>query len=155
EIARELVAKRRPRGRGTRPGPLDHLPSEYERRALAQHASSARIEIREHPRGVDMEPVEYATGRRRCTSRVRERIRERAPFRLPPPARALVLTDEGLDQDLRGGCDPAPAGDRDRGADRVALVRHGRRASLACGLAHLADLRLLEQRHVVADLRAR
>ena len=47
------------------------------------------------------------------------------------------------------------ARDRERRSDGVALVRHRRGAACARRLAHLADLGLLEQRHVVADLRAR
>ena len=79
---------------------------------------------------VDLEPLERRRIAAAAPPAIGERVRERAPLGLPGAERALVL----LRRARRSSTPPRPdspprAGDRDRRADRVSLLRHRRGAA--------------------------
>ena len=113
---------------------------EGERDALCDDEAAARLEVRPHPAGVDLEAGDGVRGGGRRSSGERERAGERLPLRVPAAHRPLVLVGEPAEQDSRMGVREACARDRERRADRIALLRHRRRPSARRlgKLAHLA-----------------
>ena len=77
---------------------------------------------------------------------------ERLPLRVPAAHRPLVLVGEPAEQDSRMGVREACACDRERRADRIALLRHRRRPS-ARRLGNSPTSR--EEDDVATDLRGR
>ena len=83
-----------------------------------------------------------------------DHVRQDRPFELPGGAVALVRVQRRLVHaaDQRGVA--ARQRHQRLGPDRVRFLRHGRGAA-ALGLAHLADLVLRQQQHVLAELAQR
>ena len=124
---------------------------------LRRHAGAALggglgAEVRPHPLGVDLEPLERRPARGtppRPSARAASHSGSHSACHAPAARSCSCSPPERR----REGVDAEGARAREHGADRVPLVRHRRRA--AAGNAHLPDLRLREQEDVEGDLRAR
>ena len=121
-----------------------------EQHALREEEAVARLQVRAHPLGQDDEafdqpgePVEHVVERE-------ERVRHDDALGRRVRDVALVPERDVLEADLRGGADDTREAADPLRDDRVALVRHRRRALLALAerLLHLAHLGAGE----VADL---
>ena len=140
-------------GRRTRPPSRGSPPARaHPARSARPRTASRRARFARMRSDIDLEAVQRLAQRRRGAARVRERVRERLPLRVPRTGGAFVLVLE-VEQHAGRGADVLGARARERGPDRVPLVRH-RRGHAAFGKPHLGHLGLREQRKVERDLRA-
>jgi hypothetical protein len=130
------------------------VPGQHEAGGLGQHQPRAWRPDWPHPRGSTTSVRARVRPWSRAASGGRGEAGQAQPFGLPGGAVPLVRRDGGpghrpeLDRSTPG------QGDQRLGADRVGLVRQGRRAA-ARGLAHFRDLALRQQQHVGAELAER
>ncbi len=113
--------------------------------------------MRLHARAIQFQTGQAQLHLRQAAGGEADDLRQGVPFGMPLPGRALVRLRHGAEQcgdqaRYAGGC-----GNRCHAGDRVALVRHRRRAAFAGGgrLERFAHLRLHQQRHIAADLAQR
>ena len=123
---RETSEPARPRRRPRAPRTAAQAGRERERDALGDDEAAARLEVRPHPLGVDLETGDGVRGRRCRSAGERERTRESLPLGVPAAHRALVLVGELAEQDSRVGVRETLARDRERRADGIPLLRHRR-----------------------------
>jgi hypothetical protein len=113
-----------------------------------------REEVGPHPPAVDLEALEQlARGRGRTSGQV-EKLGQRLPFGLPAARRSFVfLHHRGQDGCHEAGAAGGAGQNRD-GADRIALLRHGRGspAGLVRRFTKLTDLVLGQEHHILSDL---
>ena len=124
---------------------------EGERDALCDDDAAARVEVRPHPLGVDLETGDGVSGGRCRSAGECERAGERLPLGVPAAYGALVLVSELAEQDSGVRVGQARTRHREGRADGIALLRH-RRGSSARRLSDLAHLALREEHDVATDL---
>jgi hypothetical protein len=145
---RRSLARRRLHGRRRRAAAEWRAQVEHE--PFAHHEPAGGVEVRAHPRRVDLQPGERLADAGRGAAGQRERLRERLPLRVPGAGRALVLLRH-RGQQRRGERRHAQrARPRAHRADRVLLVRQ--RGGPARAGDHLPHLGLGEQHEVEPDL---
>ena len=131
------------------PGEQERQPLAHDRRRHWRRGLRASASRR--PRGRRATPRIAAA----APPRVGERVRERPHSACQAPSARSCSCTSPPDEQLRPQRAPARARHRERRTHRVALLRHRRGAAAPAGSADLADLGLLEQRHVEPDLGAR
>ncbi len=110
------------------------------------------VEVLAHAVRVDLQALQrLAQGPGRAAG-MGERAAQRLPLRVPAARSALVLLRQGGEQHRGLAAHAARAGDRHRGAHRVALLGQGRGAAPPGGLGHLAHLGLGQELQVQRDL---
>ena len=142
EVVRALAAERRPQ-------PHHHR--------LGDHQPLGRVQVRAHPRGIDLQALEDEPALRQGAGRQDEDLGQHDPLDLPGAGRALVVRDHRVEQGRHVLAHDPDAGVDVGGGDRVALLRHGagRAAALGEGLEDLLDLGLHHQLDVRRHLAER
>ena len=135
---------------------LADLGRKRKRNGLRHDEALAGVEVGPHPVGVDLESAAHVGNGGERAGHDQCQRREGWPFRLPGAGGAFMFLhlrrQDGGGQVRRHG----RGGERDRGANRISLMRHGRRAALAGArrLERFAHFGLHQERHVARDLAA-
>ena len=151
-------------GHGLLAGGLDEMMSlaladlfgERKRHGFGHDQPVCGVEIGTHSRHVDFQAFGDIDNGSQGARGDQQQARQGRPFCVPRSGAAFVILYLGCEHRRRQIGRHGGRGQCGGGRDRIALVRHGRRAAaaFACRFERLADIGLHHQRHVARDLAA-